>query len=453
MRIEELKNKRVLVVGLGVTGSSVVRFLHSRQIAFDVVDEHSRPSAQLRDCLMGVQIHEVLDGELCSAFDVLVLSPGVPRSLPAIRSALDKGVTVIGDIELFADAIGDTPVIAVTGSNGKSTVVSWVAHVLETCGKRAKLCGNIGTPALDSISDNAELYVLELSSYQLESTSSLFAMSATVLNVSDDHMDRYDSLEHYAAVKRRIYQASSHNVVNRDDKRTWICQDSDVNPTDVSEFRVTGFSLDESTSSEYYLSASANEAWLCHGDERLLERKLLRKNPGDHNIANALAVLALLEPLALKTNELIEGLISFRGLEHRTEFVLECNGVRWYNDSKGTNIDACRKAIEAMNAPVVLIAGGLGKGADFTALRDVVTSHVKALVLIGEATDMISAALDGTTIIHKASGLDDAVKRCTDLASPGDVVLLSPACSSFDMFENFEQRGKQFKTAVETLAA
>lgn len=456
MLTELLHNKRVLVVGLGVTGASVVRYLHSEQVAFDVVDENARPSAQLRDCLLGVQIHEVLDASLCCAYDVLVVSPGVPRSLPAIHAAIEQGIEVIGDIELFAHAIGNTPVIAVTGSNGKSTVVSWIAHVLENCGKPAKLCGNIGLPALDSIDDEAELYVLELSSYQLESTYSLFALSATVLNVSDDHLDRYESIEHYAAIKRRIYNDCSHRVVNRDDQRTWIEAEKNsskgVGSDSTGEQNEVAFSVITDTLSDYSLSDAANDAWLCRGDNKLVQRNRLQ-NPGDHNVANALAVLALLEPFALNMDEQISGLTSFPGLEHRTEFVLERHGVRWYNDSKGTNIDACKKAIEAMEAQVVLIAGGLGKGADFNALRDVVQKQVKALVLIGEDAALIKDALNGTTNIVMAQTLEDAVQRCSEFAVSGDVVLLSPACSSFDMFDNFEQRGVLFKQAVETIAA
>ena len=444
MLIQQLQQKRVLVVGLGVTGASVVRFLHAQEIAFDVVDEHSRPSAQLRDCLMGVQFHEVLDASLCCAYDVLVVSPGIARATPAIAAAIEQGVDVIGDIELFAHAIGETPVIAVTGSNGKSTVVSWIAHVLHHCGKRAKLCGNIGLPALDSIDETTQLYVLELSSYQLESTSSLLALSATVLNVSDDHMDRYESIEHYAQVKRRIYNTCTYRVINRDDERTWVEAESGS--------KVLSFSIDTSALAEYCLNDAANDAWLCRGTQKLVQRNRLQ-NPGDHNVANALAVLALLEPVALDMSELIKALVSFPGLEHRTEFVLERNGVRWYNDSKGTNIDACKKAIEAMDAPVVLLAGGLGKGADFKALRDVVQSHVKAVVLIGQDAALINEALHGAADIFLSASLNDAVLRCAELAVSGDVVLLSPACSSFDMFDNFEQRGTLFKQAVESLAA
>ena len=455
MSMDIIRNKRVLIVGLGVTGESVVRFLHAQQITFDVVDESSQPTQALQAYLTGATVHTVLDVSLCSQYDVLVISPGVPRSQQALKVAQANGVEIIGDIELFTHAIGDTPVIAVTGSNGKSTVVSWIAHVLEQCGKRAKLCGNIGTPALDSVDTDAEIYVLELSSYQLESTSSLKTISATVLNVSDDHMDRYASIEHYARVKRSVYRGCSHPVVNLDDKRTWVNQDQAVadgeriaSTSNIS----TAFSLLGGVGAEYHVIEAANDTWLCCGTTKLIRRSQLQ-TPGNHNVANALAVIALLQPFKLEMNQLIIGISGFRGLEHRTEFVLERDGVRWYNDSKGTNIDACKKAIMAMNAPVILIAGGLGKGADFRALRHVVEQHVKALVLIGKDAALIRDALKGVAQTVMAESLEDAVSRGVELAVSGDVVLLSPACSSFDMFENFEQRGRMFKQAVEAIAA
>ena len=443
MDVMTLKNKRVLIVGLGVTGESVVRFLSAHKVAFDVADEKASPSVELKKHLGDAHVFKQLDAQLCKGYDVLVISPGVPRALPALVEALEHGVDIIGDIELFAHAVGNTPVIAVTGSNGKSTVVSWIAHVLVHCGKRAKLCGNIGLPALDSIDATAEIYVLELSSYQLESTTSLKTLSAAVLNISDDHMDRYPSIEHYAQVKRRVYENCDHTVINLDDKRAF---DQSMAANSVT------FSVSNSTDANYHVKDAANDAWLCRGDEKLMRRSQLQ-TPGNHNVANALAVLALLEPIALDSEKLIVGMSGFYGLEHRTEFVLDNKGVRWYNDSKGTNIDACEKAILAMAAPVVLIAGGMGKGADFHALRSVVEQHVKALVLIGEDAALIRDALSGATQCVMASSMEDAVKQSAALAQDGDVVLLSPACASFDMFENFEQRGVQFKQAVKAVAA
>jgi len=269
-------------------------------------------------------------------------------------------------------------------------------------------------------------------------------------------MDRYESIEHYAAVKRRIYSHCRNVVVNHDDKATWPEADADASSLEaVAEHASANrlaFSLDDSADVDYRLQSAANDSWLCHRSERVVACNQLQV-PGNHNIANALAVLALLEPFALDQNALAAAITGFTGLEHRTEFVRELNGVRWYNDSKGTNIDACEKAIEAMQAPVVLIAGGLGKGADFTSLSDVVKEHVKLLVLIGEDAALIADALANTSKIEMAVSLAEAVSLCADFADAGDAVLLSPACASFDMFENFEQRGVAFKRAVEALAA
>jgi UDP-N-acetylmuramoylalanine--D-glutamate ligase len=446
-----LQSKRVLVVGLGLTGSSVIRYLHRHNVAFDVVDEKAEPSADLAACLERAVFHKQLNVQLCCDYDVIVLSPGVPRALPAIQAALQSNVDVIGDIELFSHATLNAPVIAVTGSNGKSTVVSWVAHVLNACGVNAVACGNIGVPALDSIDDAVQMYVLELSSYQLESTQSLSSLSAAVINVSDDHLDRYDSIEHYAQVKRRVYRGCSHAVINNDDPRTWLV-DQELPKADNMINSSASFSVVDTESSDYRLSSAANDAQICKGDMSLLSRSALQ-TPGLHNAANALTVLALLQPVQLDIKQVAAALTGFRGLQHRTELVRTRNNVRWYNDSKGTNIDACEKAITAMQGPVVLIAGGQGKDADFAALRSVIGQHVKAVVLIGQDAQIIADALAGITEIHFASDLQDAVNQCAELAVSGDVVLLSPACASFDMFKNFEQRGELFTQAVEALAA
>ncbi len=446
-----LQTKRVLVVGLGLTGASVIRYLHRHNVAFDVVDEKAKPATELAECMQHATFHQQLSAQLCCDYDVIVLSPGVPRALPAIQAALQNKVVVIGDIELFSHASIGAPVIAVTGSNGKSTVVSWVAHVLNACGVKAVACGNIGLPALDSINDSVQMYVLELSSYQLESTQSLRSLSAAVINVSDDHLDRYDSIEHYAQVKRRVYRGCSHAVVNKDDPRTWIVDQELTEEHKLLNSSVS-FSIVDTESSDYRLSSAANDAHICKGDQRLLSRSKL-PTPGIHNAGNALTVLALLQPVELDIEQAVTALTGFRGLQHRTELIRVRNNVRWYNDSKGTNIDACQKAISAMQAPVVLIAGGQGKDADFAALRPVVSEHVKALVLIGQDAQLIADALAGITSIYMASDLNDAVMQCAQLAVAGDVVLLSPACASFDMFDNFEQRGELFTQAVEALAA
>ena len=448
MHPRNLTTQRVLIVGFGVTGASVVRYLQRHQVAFDVADECDQHVAAERAENLGCTVHSTFDATTFQRYDVLVLSPGVPRSHPAVAEAITAGVAVIGDIELFAHSV-EVPVIAVTGSNGKSTVVSWIAHALQTAGIKAVACGNIGQPALDSLLGDADVYVLELSSYQLESTQSLKPLAATVLNVSDDHLDRYDDIDHYAAVKRTVFTNAQYRVVNQDDPRTWPDADSDVG--DGVEERFT-LSLESVSESRWHRVLKDGQPWLCDDKFALLDQSELAV-PGEHNAANALAVLALIEALAVPFTALKEGMISFVGLRHRTEYLGEHAGVRWYNDSKGTNVDACSKAVSAMPGPVLLIAGGLAKGADFSPLQDVVRRCVRLLVLIGQDREQIRAQLAGATQIVMADGMHEAVQICEQQADPGDVVLLSPACSSFDMFRNFEDRGEQFASAVQEVLA
>ena len=439
MKASALINKRVLVVGLGVTGLSVVRYLSREGVAFEVADENASDDAlpDIPDIPGKPVLHNSFTRELFCCFDVLILSPGIPRAHPAVAAALDAGIDVIGDIELFADAV-EVPVIAVTGSNGKSTVVAWLAFSLTECGVKAEACGNIGKPALDCLGADAAVLVLELSSYQLESTRSLQPLCAAVLNVSDDHLDRYDDIEHYASVKRRVYQHAQHCVANFDDTRTWPTGDV----THACIFITHGLSDSQAISS----------------GERNYDRSMLDgislSVPGDHNVSNALAVLALAEPLEVSEACLLASLPRFRGLAHRSEFIAEHEGIRWYNDSKGTNVDACEKAIMAMPGPVVLIAGGIGKGADFTPLQSIVRQYVKLLVLIGQDKEHIASVLGSYVETVMAESLTEAVAMARSRAIHGDVVLLSPACASFDMFRNFEDRGEQYSAAVhEVLAA
>ncbi len=460
MNLSTLRNQRVLIVGLGVTGASVVRYLSKHGVSFDLADQRAQPNEALRPFLQGTRFFSELTESLCCEYDVLILSPGVPRALAPISAAISKGVLVIGDVELFASAVADQTVIAVTGSNGKSTVATWLGHVLRACDQPVVVCGNIGLPALDSLVEHDAVYVIELSSYQLESTSSLCALSAVVLNISEDHMDRYDSLEHYAAVKRTVYEKSRHCVFNRDDARTFaqVAPHADTNLDSQPSFPVDSkssqrfFSIHSPEPGDCCLNNAANEAWLNDGEKNVVRRSALQ-TPGEHNVSNALAVIALLAPLDLDKKAMAKGLAGYRGLPHRTEFIRERNGVRWYNDSKGTNLDACSKAIAALSAPVVLIAGGQGKGADFASIADIIQTHVKALVLLGEDRELIATAWQGLAPVYKVDSLHDAVIRCDELSEPGDVVLLSPACASFDMFENFEQRGEQFCHEVEALVA
>ena len=431
MKISELNNKRILVVGLGVTGQSVVRFLTREKIAFDICDERADDSV-LNDLPAHVKFYNSFSSDLFCQFDVIILSPGIPRAHPALVSAIKAGVDVIGDIELFADAVTQR-LVAVTGSNGKSTVVAWLANVLNACGVSAVACGNIGEPALDSLAEDVDVLVLELSSYQLESTRSLRPMVATVLNVSEDHLDRYDSLDHYASVKRQVYVTAAKMIANRDDQQTW----PQLNDGRSTEY----FSCDPSTVGEVTWHAS-------------LLKNVSLSLPGAHNVANALVVLAMGNSLDVPMPKLIDALTGFKGLAHRSEFVGERNGVRWYNDSKGTNVDACVKAILSMPGPVVLIAGGISKSSDFSELCAAVESQVKLVILMGRDRQLMADQLNDCAQVQFVESVQQAVDLAADNAAPGDVVLLSPACSSFDMFKNFEERGQVFTSAVrEVLAA
>ena len=462
-------------------------------------------------------MHERLDATLATRFDVLVLSPGVPRAHPAVQAALANGARVIGDVELFAGAVAEeVPLVAVTGSNGKSTVVVWLAEVLRRLGVDAVACGNVGRAVLDSLGGEAGepvgyreasdartsdgrtrkagarkppplCYVLELSSYQLESTFSLAPHVATVLNVSADHLDRYASFADYAAVKRRVHERASRLLVNADDPATAPSApdgESGGEPggatvdaaASVARFTLAVHGADGETGGEasddtapgekpsrntlWHRASHDGELWLCRDGEPLLPQSELGV-PGEHNAANALAVLALIDALAERlpalgpdpaaSGAVREALGAFRGLPHRTELVAEERGLRWYNDSKGTNVDACAKAVAAMPGPVVLIAGGLAKDADFTPLRPLLAARAKAAILIGRDRERLHEALDGATELHRADSLEAAVARADALGVAGDAVLLSPACASFDMFADFEDRGRQFRRCVHAL--
>jgi len=468
MKVSTLQSHTILIVGLGVTGISVARFLVGHGLSFDAVDEGSKERRAEQASLLSAlsngdnscHLFDRFDAELFCRYSLIVLSPGIARSHPAIQAALQNGTDVVGDIELFAGVV-DSPVIAVTGSNGKSTVVAWLASTLQEAGVKAIACGNIGQSALDSLHIDAQIYVLELSSYQLESTRSLNAISATVLNVSDDHMDRYEDIEHYASVKRRVYAMSNYCVANYDDKRTWpdnwanLSGASQSTSSDSARFACDFFSVSASASdnARWCRATLADEThWLADAGEPLLDESALSV-PGLHNVGNALALLALLAPLNLDFKALQPGLVAFAGLQHRSQYLGERSGVRWYNDSKGTNVDACRKAIDAMPGPVILIAGGMAKGADFSPLRSTVSKQVKLLILIGQDREKMALQLKGSTLIELATDLDQAVSIAKANACSGDVVLLSPACASFDMFKNFEDRGEKFTQAVAQVLA
>lgn len=438
---------RTLIVGLGKTGVSCARYLaaHGHEVA--VTDSRDQPpglAALRREVPDAAVFVGGFSEEALARAEQVVLSPGVPLADPYVQRALARGLPVVGDIELFARA-ARAPVVAVTGSNGKSTVVTIVGLMAERAGRRVRVGANLGTPALDLLADGEpDLYVLELSSFQLETTHSLAPLAAAVLNVSPDHMDRYATFDDYAAAKARIYRGCRIAVLNRDDACVMAMRPAGA--TAVT------FGLGASPADgDYGLLEHAGGEWLARGREPLMPVTALRVR-GRHNVANALAALALGEAAGLAREAMIDVLSEFRGLPHRTEWVAEVRGVTWLNDSKATNVGATLAAVAGFATPLVLIAGGDGKGQDFAPLAAALPGRVRAVVLLGRDAPRIAAAIGDRVPVKLVTTMEQAVKQAARLAKAGDTVLLSPACSSLDMFENFEQRGRQFAEAVRRLA-
>jgi len=454
-----LEHKNVLVVGLGVTGLSMARWLDARGAVVAVADSRDNPphAARLQAELPGVPLFTgKLRQEVFRNADLLAVSPGVSLREPAVADALAHGVEVFGDIELFAQALNAqdlafrSQVIAITGSNGKSTVTEMVGAMCRKAGLHTVVAGNIGLPVLDALSDlgqrgeTADAFVIELSSFQLETTYSLNPAAATVLNVTEDHMDRYNGMEDYAAAKERIFAGNGIQVLNREDSYSMAM----VKP----DRKVMTFGLDAPQKSEDWgLLDGENGPWLSQGGNRLLAVANLPL-AGLHNAANALAALALCRAIDLPVQPLIEALREFKGLPHRVEKVAEIDGVTFYDDSKGTNVGATVAALNGMPCKVVLIAGGDGKGQDFSPLAPAVSAHGRAVVLIGSDGPKIGAALAGCSVpLLSAASMEAAVIQAFEQAKPGDAVLLSPACASFDMFRNYEHRAQVFIAAVKEL--
>lgn len=440
------RRTKTLIVGLGKTGLSCARFLaaHGEEIA--VTDSRERPPglADLRTLLPDTAVF--LGGfseDALKHADRLVLSPGVAVTTPFITKARALGLPVMGDIELFAH-YARAPVVGITGANGKSTVTTLVGLMAEWTGRQVRVGGNLGTPALDLIEqDEPELYVLELSSFQLEITDSLACVAATVLNLSPDHMDRYPDMKAYAAAKARIFHRCRTAVLNRDDP--WV-----RGMTTHAKHRVS-FGLDTPSVGQYGLTKYGAEEWLAKGAERLMPAAELALH-GRHNLANALAALALGEAAGLPLEAMRGALREFRGLPHRMEYVATVEEVSYYDDSKGTNVGATLAAVQGVTRPLVLIAGGDGKGQDFAPLADAIAGKARAVVLLGKDAGLIERAFKGKAEIRRVADMDAAVRAAAELAQAGDCVLLSPACSSLDMFENFEHRGRVFAAAVRRLA-
>ncbi|MFN9121750.1 MAG: UDP-N-acetylmuramoyl-L-alanine--D-glutamate ligase [bacterium] len=455
--------ERVAVVGLGATGVSCVRFLVRHGATVDAWDTREDPpgARELRAALPDVPMHlGPIDAAALDAADWIALSPGVPRSEPAVARALARGVPVLGDIEIFArhrHAVAPrAKTIAITGTNGKSTVTEMVGEMTRCAGLETLVAGNIGLPVLDALGEiesggvgvgrQPQAIVLELSSFQLESTSSLGADAAAMLNLSEDHLDRYPGIVEYGAAKSRIFQGEGVQVLNRDDPASMAMH---VDGRTLYSF---GGGRPSSVHEWGVLPATGGDGpWLAQGDAKLMPVGELPV-PGMHNVANALAALALARAIGLPYQPLLDGLRGFRGLPHRMQCIAEIDGVGFYDDSKGTNVGATVAALTGFPKPVVLIAGGDGKGQDFTPLVTVVAQAVRAVVLIGVDGERIAHALEGVAVpIERAESLESAVLRARDLARSGDAVVLSPACASYDMFRNYVHRAQVFLKAVSAL--
>jgi UDP-N-acetylmuramoylalanine--D-glutamate ligase len=441
-----------VVVGLGKTGASCLRYLSKRGVAVRATDTRRTPPglaelgglASSLDLRLGGFDLSLLDGA-----SQLLMSPGVSLDEPIARAARERGIEVVGDVELFARNV-HAPVIGITGTNGKSTVTSLVAHMAAAAGRSVLAGGNLGVPALDLLEQpTPDLYVLELSSYQLETTSSLRLQAAVVLNVSPDHMDRYPSVAAYARAKSRIFAKAVTVVLNADDPLVTAMPRAEA-------VRTVTFSI-ENPAADFSLLREGSATRLAHGGVGLLDTGRM-KISGLHNAANALAALALGEAVGLPMPAMLGALESFPGLPHRSQWIADAAGVRYVDDSKGTNVGATIAAVAGTPGPLVMIAGGDGKGQDFTPLAQAFRGKVRHVVLIGRDAPAVAAALKGVCATQTIAPMQDAaasmqaaVAAAARAAQPGDTVLLSPACASFDMFRDYGHRGDAFAAAVRRL--
>jgi UDP-N-acetylmuramoylalanine--D-glutamate ligase len=448
--------RKALVLGLGDTGLSMAKWLTRRGASVRVADTRAAPPrlAELKRSLPSVPAHcGPFRDEIFADAEFIAVSPGVPLVEPAVRRSLAAGVKVVGDIELFARALPERrpQIIAVTGTNGKSTVTALAGAMARAAGADCEVAGNIGPAVLDALMRRederraAGLWVLELSSFQLETTTSLAADAAAVLNISEDHLDRYRDIDDYARAKARVFAGGGIQVLNRDDPRSLAMA--------LPGRKTISFGLGIPRRAEDWgLLERGGEPWLAQGADALLAVREM-KLAGLHNAANALAALALCRALGQPSEPLFAVLRQFKGLPHRVELVGEAHGVRWFDDSKGTNVGSTVAALAGLaqgDAKLILIAGGDGKGQDFSPLKDAVARSARALVLIGRDAPLIEAAVAGAGVpILRAASMDQAVALAAQAARRGDAVLLSPACASFDMFRDYKHRGEVFRLAVE----
>ena len=435
----DYQGKKVVIIGLGMTGLSCVDFFMARGVTPRVMDTRVAP-AGLDKLPEAVERYVGgLNEDWLLTADLIVASPGIALAHPSLSAAADAGVEIVGDIELFCRE-AQAPVVAITGSNGKSTVTSLVGEMAKAAGMNVGLGGNIGLPALMLLDPERELYVLELSSFQLETTSSLRAVAATILNVTEDHMDRYPlGLQQYRAAKLRIYENARACIVNADDALTM--------PVRGADERCISFGVDVG---DYHLNRQQGETWLRVKGEKVLNVKEM-KISGQHNYSNALAALALADAAGLPRASSLKALNTFTGLAHRFQLVLEHNGVRWINDSKATNVGSTEAALNGLHldGTLYLLLGGDGKSADFTPLSRYLTGDNIRLYCFGRDGAQLAALRPDVAV--QTETMEQAMRQIAPQVVPGDMVLLSPACASLDQFKNFEQRGDIFARLAKEL--
>ena len=438
--------KRVLVIGLGDTGQSVLHFLMNKECVIHAID--TRPTLENLDEIkekfkkVKFSVGETFNEDIINNIELIIISPGVSLKESYVQAALNRGIPVVGDIEIFSQVKSiSSKVIGITGSNGKTTVTALVGELLKAAGISTIVGGNIGIPILNTLNQKVpEVYVLELSSYQLETTYSLALESATVLNISEDHMDRYTSIEDYAKAKYRIFNHAKKIILNRDDEYL---------KSQINEDSVTfGNHSDEKN---YGIKKNGNQYFIAKGNAEIISLDEI-KLKGLHNIQNIMAALALCEPFKI-SNDVIKKVVSqFKAPPHRVEYIDSISGIDFYNDSKGTNVGATIAAIQSMSKPVLLIAGGDGKNQNFKLLINILKSKVKNISLIGKDAQIMQEVFSDKGIpVSIEKNLELAVIKSFELANSGDVILLSPACASTDMFKNYVQRGEVFKDCVSKL--
>ena len=438
------KKYDIVILGLGKTGMSCARFFTERGVSMALMDSRLHPPGldAVKTSYADVPLYlGGFDWEVLASAREIIVSPGISIKEPAINRAHQAGVTVVGDIEIFCRH-ARRPIVGVTGSNGKSTVASLVHQMIQASGRTSMLGGNIGTPALDLLpGPEPEFYVLELSSFQLETTSSLNAAAAVVLNISEDHMDRYANLQEYATTKFRIYNGSGTMVINLDDKMGAAF--SQENRQNIY------FTVGVPGQRTYGIREYQGKQVIAYGDNDVCPVEYIPIH-GRHNIANTLAALSLGTAIGLPTPGMLAGLRAFQGLPHRCQWLRRVDDVDWYNDSKGTNVGASCAAIQGLAGAnnVILIAGGDGKGADFTPLAATAAGRVRSAILIGRDAARLAEVLRGVTNVCFALDMDAAVRLAHHQSRPGDIVLLSPACASLDMFTDYTQRGAEFAAAL-----